>query len=407
MLDFHTDVRYDSGVLELQNLEAAAADFDSNADDDLVDPGRLAGVIDRLQAKLSRVLFQGSHRGDHLLSGRTPVGWVAETCSLSPGAASERLRTGEQLEAMPRVAQALASGEIGYQPAAVICKLRHLLREDLRELVDEEYWIGEAKKHSVKDLNWLEQHVRYMLDPDSFDHGIEEDWEKRFLSISESGGMYHITGVLDRVGGAALEAAIESLSKRLGADDTRTPKQRRADAMVEVAHHAMDKGTLPRRHGVRPHIAVTTTVEGLKGELGASLSELPNGLPVSSKTVQRLACDGALHRVLKAESMVIDVGRARRTAQPAQWRGIAARHKTCAWTGCDRPLSWTQAHHVDFWEHGGQTNLRKMIPLCHYHHRLVHEGGWQVILAGARIEFVAPDRPVMVRRRWGESRWAA
>jgi len=67
----------------------------------------------------------------------------------------------------------------------------------------------------------------------------------------------------------------------------------------------------------------------------------------------------------------------------------------------------TSAHHVDFWEEGGQTDLRKMLPLCFYHHRLVHEGGWQVVLAGERVEFVPPERPVMTRRRWGERRWAA
>jgi hypothetical protein len=48
-----------------------------------------------------------------------------------------------------------------------------------------------------------------------------------------------------------------------------------------------------------------------------------------------------------------------------------------------------------------------MIPLCHHHHRLVHEGGYQVVAAGDRFEFVAPDRPVMIRRRWGEYRRAA
>jgi hypothetical protein len=30
-----------------------------------------------------------------------------------------------------------------------------------------------------------------------------------------------------------------------------------------------------------------------------------------------------------------------------------------------------------------------------------------VVIAGKRIEFVAPDRPVMLRRRWGEWRRAA
>jgi len=123
--------------------------------------------------------------------------------------------------------------------------------------------------------------------------------------------------------------------------------------------------------------------------------------------VQRLACDGVLHRVLKADSMVIDVGRAKRTAQPAQWRGLKARYKTCAWTECDRPIGWTQAHHLDFWAAGGKTDLRKMIPLCHHHHRLVHEGGWQVVQTSQRLEFIPPDRPALTRRRWGETRWAA
>jgi hypothetical protein len=62
---------------------------------------------------------------------------------------------------------------------------------------------------------------------------------------------------------------------------------------------------------------------------------------------------------------------------------------------------------VDFWEHGGQTNHRKMLPLCFHHHRLVHEGGWQVVMAGERVEFFPPERPVLTRRRWGEHRWAA
>jgi Domain of unknown function (DUF222)/HNH endonuclease len=204
-----------------------------------------------------------------------------------------------------------------------------------------------------------------------------------------------------------VKRAIDSLATPLGAEDTRRPKQRRADALTELSHHVLDSGRLPARNGARPHVAVHTTIEGLKGELGAPASELSGGTPISSKTVQRLACDGVLHRVLKADSMVVDVGRARRTAQPAQWRALKARHQTCAWPGCDRPASWTQAHHIELWKEGGKTDLDKMIPLCYHHHRLVHEGGWQVVMAGKSLQFIAPDRPVMIRRRWGERRWAA
>ena len=212
--------------------------------------------------------------------------------------------------------------------------------------------------------------------------------------------MFRIDGWLELSAGAVVKGAIDALAKPLGSDDGRSPKQRRADALTELAMFG-GKGARP------PQIAVHTTIAGLKGEVGAAASELAEGTPISSKTVQRFACDGALHRVLKAESMVVDVGRAKRTAQPAQWRAMRARHKTCAWPGCDRPASWTQAHHIDLWREGGRTDLQRMVPLCYHHHRLVHEGGWHVVKAGERLEFVAPDRPVLIRRRWGESRWAA
>ena len=392
---------------ELEKLEAAVREFRHSADFDFVDPKRLAAIVDGLQGDLCQVLNQAKKRGDHMLTRQTPCSWAAQTCGLTPNAASDRLCVGKHLEAMPRVAEALSTGEIGYQATSVICHFRENLSEDLRELCYEEQWIGHAKQLTVKNLHWLAEHVRYMLDPDSFDHGIEEDYEKRFLSISESSGMFHLSGVLDREGGSALKTAIESLSKRIGTADERTPKQRRADALVEVAHHAMNQGTLPRRNGVRPHITVHTTIEGLKRELGASASELQNGMPISSKTVQRLACDGALSRVLKADSVVVDVGRATRAVSPGQWRGLKARHRSCAAPGCDRPINWTSPHHIEFWAHGGKTNLPDLLPLCYFHHRLVHEGGWHVVRVGDKVNFIPPERPVLTRRRWGEERWAA
>src|SRR5256885_15277286 len=392
---------------ELDKLKVAVRDFQSSADLDFVDPKELSGLVDSLQGTLCTVLNQAKKRGANLLTGQTPCSWVAQTCGLTPNAASDRLCVGKQLEAMPRVAEALASGEIGYQATSVICHFRDLLREDLRELCYEEQWIRHAKLHTVKNLHWLADHVRYMLDPAGLVHGIEGDYEKRLLRISESSGMFHISGVLDREGGSALRAAIESLAKRIGTGDERTPKQRRADALVEVAQQAMNQGTLPRRNGVRPHITVHTTVEGLKRELGASASELQNGIPVSSKTVQRLACDGTLARVLKADSGVVDVGRATRGVSPGQGRGLKARHPCCAAPGCDRPINWTSPHHVEFWSRGGKSDLPNLLPLCYFHHRLVHEGGWQVIRAGEGVKFIPPDRIVPRRVRGPGMRWAA
>ena len=216
--------------------------------------------------------------------------------------------------------------------------------------------------------------------------------------------MYRLDAWLDRVGGTTLKAAIDSMSNPLGADDRRTAKQRRADALVEAMHHAMGAGTLPRRNGVRPHISINTTIEGLKGELGAPASELQGGMPISSKTVQRLACDGTLHRVLKADSVVVDVGRATRSVSPSQWRALKARHRTCAAPECDRPVNMTSPHHIEFWARGGRSDLPNLLPLCYHHHRLVHEGGWQVIRAGEGVKFITPPHlwGGGAKRRWGE-----
>ena len=390
----------------MEQLSAAIALLESE-DDDSIDPGELSSFIDRMQGKLSRVLAAATRRGDHLLAGQTACSWAASQCRTSRQAAADHLCVGEQLAHLPVVAQALSAGEIGYQATAVICHLSEQVGEK-RQYIEEADWIGFAQRFSIKELRYLTYEARIRWDAEGFEKDAEAKFELRSLDISETmNGMYRIDGWLDPAGGAALKAAIEVLSKPLGSDDQRTPRQRRADSVVELAHHAMDRGTLPKRSGVRPHVSVQTTIEGLKGEVGAPAAHLESGMPISNKTVQRLACDGTLHRVLKADSMVVDVGRAKRTAQPAQWRALRARYRTCAAPGCDRPIGWTNAHHIDFWENGGQTNIRRMLPLCHHHHRLVHEGGYQVVLAGNRVEFIPPERPVLTRRRWGERPWAA
>ena len=360
-------------------------------DDAEVDPRQLAGLIDSLQTKLCRVVAKATRRGDHAVSGHTPVSWVAETCRMSRTSAADRLCVGAQVESLPEVEAAVSKGQIGYQAASVICHLSEQLGEK-RELIDQAQWIGYASRFSIKGLRYLALSARHAWDPEGFEKDSETSYEERYLFISEMRGMFKLDGLFDAEAGAALKTAIDSLAKPLGPHDTRTARQRRADAMTEMAHHAMDRGTLPRRNGVRPHVTVTTTLEGLKGELGAAASELEHGTLVSSKTAQRMACDATLTRVLKAGSVVTDVGRATRAVSPTTRRALTARDKGCRWPGCDRPASWTSAHHIQFVRHGGPTNLPNLVLVCHHHHRLVHEGGWQVIRVGDAITFLPPDR---------------
>src|SRR5207302_9366841 len=103
----------------------------------------------------SRVVRRRSERGDHLARGHSSaVSWLMNTCAMSQSSASDRLCVGKHLESMPKVAQALSFGEIGYQSASVICHQRDRLGQQPDEL-DEEQWIRYAREHSIKSLNRL------------------------------------------------------------------------------------------------------------------------------------------------------------------------------------------------------------------------------------------------------------
>jgi hypothetical protein len=180
-----------------------------------------------------------------------------------------------------------------------------------------------------------------------------------------------------------------------------------ADSMNELVHHAMDEGRLPRRNGVRPHVNLTTTLEGLKNEVGAPPADLELSLPISTRTLERIACDCTMSRILLADSMVIDVGRATRVVSAPMRRALRTRDKGCRWPGCDRQVNLSTPHHIDFWGRGGRSKLANLVLLCYFHHRLVHEGGWQVVKAGREFRFVPPDRVVFRRARAPGVRWAA
>ena len=65
-------------------------------------------------------------------------------------------------------------------------------------------------------------------------------------------------------------------------------------------------------------------------------------LPISTRIVERLACDCNLTRVLlDSDSMVIDSGREKRIVTGSRRRALVAREKHCRWPGCDRPAAWT------------------------------------------------------------------
>jgi hypothetical protein len=392
----------------LSELHEAVRKFLAREERGNVDLPQYRAVIDALEGDFGSEARAAQKAGAHLVNGNiTAASWIARTCKMSVTSAADRLRVGEQLESLPKVGSALASGEIGYQSASQLSRLRDKLGEK-RDLFNEEEMLGYAREFSVRHLRELCDFAWHVVDPDGFFKDAEENYSRRRLHMSQlADGMYRIDGLLEPVTAAALKTVVDSLAKRKGPEDERTAAQRRHDAVGELVNHAMDQGTLPRRNGVRPHINVTTTIEGVKNELGAPPADLELSLPISTRTLESITCDSTMSRVLLADSMVIDVGRATRTVSGPMRRALRTRDKGCRFTGCDRPVDWTNPHHVIHWARGGPSDAQNMVLLCYYHHRLVHEGGWQVIKSGREFRFLPPERMVMRRVRGPGMRWAA
>ena len=96
---------------------------------------------------------------------------------------------------------------------------------------------------------------------------------------------------------------------------------------------------------------------------------------------------------------VLDVGREQRTFTRRQRIALAARDGGCRFPGCDRPASWTEAHHIVEWSRGGCTDVADGILLCKHHHLLIHNNGWRIERERADYFLLPPIDHDPLRRR--------
>ena len=295
------------------------------------------------------------------------IDWIRFNCQLTSVAAADRIAVGESLQGMPRSVEAAFNGEIGFAHLKAMARTAGAVGDRF----DEAVLLEKARENSPGKFHFICQHYRHAADRKGYEAEQNELVEKRMLTISTcEDGAVLVNGVLDPVGGAALITAIEPLARRSGAHDDRSLERRRADALVELASGG----------GSQAQIQVTSSIETLLGLVGAPGAEMAFSLPVSSTTMERLACDSGIARILlDSESTVIDVGRSKRVVSEPARRALTARDRHCRWPGCERPASRSAAHHVIHWIHGGTTDLDNLILLCHRHHRMVHEGNWQIV----------------------------
>lgn len=113
--------------------------------------------------------------------------------------------------------------------------------------------------------------------------------------------------------------------------------------------------------------------------------ELSDGTPLSPETARRLTCDAPYSVALVGpDGTPLDVGRRTRQISPALWKALVLRDRHCTFPGCQRAGWSLNAHHIQHWAQGGETNLDNLTLTCRAHHRCVHEGDYSVVRVDAQ-----------------------
>ena len=292
---------------------------------------------------------------------------------------------------------------------------------DVEVPVAESILLEVAKVGTVKDVLRMVETLRAAVNADGMSASALAAYDDQSFSCAVVGSMVSVNGHLSPESHALLATALEQIidgwyrSGSLSAKDQPTgdvDRDRRARslrrphlwalALVELARRQLDNGALGSRHEIAPHLHLVVDIDrhqaGLPSELRVPGQNGPSGL--GPDTIRRIMCDAAITPIAvtsnatgstvsstgteltdwlrHAARSVLYVGREKRTVTRPLRLALEVRDQHCAFPDCHVDPSRCEAHHVQHWQHGGDTSLANMTLLCSRHHHLVHEGRWQI-----------------------------
>lgn len=387
-------------------------------------------LVDAGTARLSAEVAKRSdrefgYRGlAQLHSLRSPEHLIEKLTGVPLGEARALVRVGEQLErrtGLQPVTDAVAAGGLSVLAADAIGTglgepSETVEAESLTAAA--ELLVGLASEMPLRRLAVQARELRDSLDAAGVADREKQLHEQRSVRMHHRpDGMLRLIGLFDPESAAIVTAAFDQVtSPRRGGprftdpddqaraqniiDDPRSTEQLLADAFVDVVRiaSAADPGTVFAQR--RPAVIVHVDYRDLESGAGAAHIEGQTAA-VSINTVKRLACSYGAEYVLFDGSRPLELGRSTRRYTDAQRTALAARDGGCPWGDCDRPPSWTEAHHIDEWAEGGDTNVSTGILLCRFHHLLVHNQGWRIRVQGTQFIAIPPphlNRPPLTLR---------
>jgi hypothetical protein len=394
--------RHESPVAQLKALIGRLPAWLCEVDDS--DMGEeLVGIresVVQLEAVCAGGLPRFDKSGEYKADGAVSlVDWLRWKAKLSGGAAMERVTIARQLEQLPQTQRAFASGDLGYQHVALLARTAEKVGAAAVQ-GEETNLLKAAESMDPGRFSEVAKTFEYRVDHTAALTEANRAYARRYVHISEvKDGLVHLEGLLDAEGGATLKTALSALMPPPRKDDERTPGQRRADAMVELARRPLDGSKLGSTGGQRPHLVITASAETLAGLPGAPPAQLEGVGPIPIETAQRHACDPSVSWLLGQAELESETSHAHQRIPAPTRRALVTRDRGCVVNHCNRPPAWCDGHHVVWWTRGGKTALPNLALVCGRHHRMLHEEGWTLERKDGRWRAKPPAQRVAASAR--------
>ena len=324
--------------------------------------------------------------GDWRRAGhRSPAEHLAQEAGTSVGAAAEALKSAEQLEQLPDVAEAARRGELSPPQVAAVAGAASVApaesarlvsearRLPLRELVAEcgrtraAHVDVEAQRRRAHQA----RHARKWQDPDGLGH-------LRAQGPSD---------VIER-----MWAAICAEQERVFADARAAERREASEAYAFDALERLVAGTTAPA-GTAVEVIARVDLSPLMG-LPPTDGEVCDigGVPVAPSVIQDLLASGGafLSAVITNAEQLTGVAHFGRRPTAKQQTALKFLYPTCAVESCSQTVRLERDHRQD-WAKTKFTVLDLLDLLCAHHHGLKTTKGWGLVEGRGKRAFVPPE----------------
>ncbi len=374
-------------------------------------------LLSLLDAKITAAEAEYSRRGQAEVDGfATMATFVRHRCRTTLVESRRLARRAARLATWPELGEAWRAGRLTGAQVDLACAVvpeRHV--ERFAATIDDTI-------HALRPLTAHQTGIvlrRWVSQADDFaqreatEAGIEptEAVPERELSASRTlDDELVVRGSFDPDAAATIEKALTAATRDDAPGERRTPKQRRADALLAVCEGYLAGLVNPDGNRRTERLTVTADIVALyrawlkavgvvtAGDLQRFLANRPglgeldrglfleafkggggvattlDGNLVTDALVAAVASGGAMELLLTAGNRLLNLGRSSRTFSLAQRRAVLARDGGCR--GCGADPSKCDIHHVVPWEEGGCTDIDNAVALCRRCHHMLHRHRW-------------------------------